>query len=144
MSPRYDGASDRDPAAEDIRRALRAGRTVAVVGLSDDPRRPSQDVARYLQQAGFRVVPVNPNVARVLGEKAYASLSDVPFPIDVVDVFRRSEHVSEIVDEAIRAGVKAIWLQLGVVDEAAAERARRAGIVVVMDRCLKVEHARSR
>jgi uncharacterized protein len=131
----------RDPAEEDVRRALATGRTVAVVGLSDDPSRPSHDVARYLKRAGFRVIPVNPNLDEVLGERCHPDLSSIGEPVHIVDVFRRSEHVAAVVDEAIRIGAKAVWLQLGVSDPEAAERARRAGLVVVENRCLKVEHA---
>ena len=126
------------PAA--IARAL-AGRTIAVVGLSSDPGRPSYDVARYLQRAGYRIIPVNPNETEVLGERAYASLRDIPEPVDVVDVFRRPAFVPAIVDDAIAVGAPVLWLQQGVVDTASAERARAAGLAVVMDRCMKVEHA---
>jgi predicted CoA-binding protein len=121
---------------------LRSARTIAVVGLSANPRRPSHGVARYLQRAGYRIIPVNPNVAEVLGERAYATLSELPGPVDVVEVFRRSEFIGPIVDEAIAIGAGAIWLQDGVVDEAAAERARAAGLDVVMDDCMMRRHAR--
>jgi len=119
---------------------LRSARTIAVVGLSNNPRRPSYGVARYLQRAGYRIIPVNPNVAEVLGERAYATLSELPGPVDVVDVFRRSEFVGPIVDEAIAIGAAAVWLQDGVVDEAAAGRARAAGLDVVMDDCMMRRH----
>jgi len=119
---------------------LRSARTIAVVGLSDNPRRPSYGVARYLQRAGYRIIPVNPNVAEVLGERAYATLSQMPGPVDVVEVFRRSEFVGPIVDEAIAIGAAAVWLQDGVVDEAAAGRARAAGLDVVMDDCMMRRH----
>lgn len=122
-------------------RILRRARTIAVVGLSADPRRPSHGVARYLQRVGYRIVPVNPHVEEVLGEVAYARLREVPHAIDVVDVFRRSEFVGPIVDEAIAIKAPAIWLQDGVVDEAAAERARAAGLEVVMDDCMMRRHA---
>lgn len=122
-------------------RILRSARTIAVVGLSPDPHRPSHGVARYLQRAGYRIIPVNPNVDQVLGEVAYANLSDVPHAVDVVDVFRRSEFVGPIVDEAIAIKAPAIWLQDGVVDEAAAARARSAGLDVVMDDCMMRRHA---
>lgn len=121
---------------------LLACHTVAVVGLSPDPARHSHEVAQYLQQHGYRVVPVNPNVDAVLGEQAYPSLGDIPFEVDAVDVFRRSEFLDAIVDGAIAKGVRGVWTQLGVVDEAAAERARAAGLAMVMDRCWMVEHAR--
>ena len=120
---------------------LRSARSIAVVGLSDNPRRPSHGVARYLQRAGYRIIPVNPNVSEVLGERAYATLSELPGPVDVVEVFRRSEYAGAIVDEAIAIGAGAVWLQDGVVDDAAAERARAAGLDVVMDDCMMRRHA---
>ena len=120
---------------------LLACKTVAVVGLSPKPWRASHDVATYLQRHGYRIVPVNPKVGDVLDEQPYRTLGDIPFPIDAVDVFRRSEHLGGIVDGTIARGdVKGIWGQLGVIDEAAAARARAAGIAVVMDLCWKVEH----
>jgi predicted CoA-binding protein len=125
-----------------VEKILRSAKTIAVVGLSPDPTRPSQGVARYLQRAGYRIIPVNPNVDEVLGERAYPTLSQLPGPVDVVDVFRRSEFVGPIVDEAIAIGAGAVWLQDGVVDEAAAERARAAGLDVVMDDCMMRRHAR--
>lgn len=132
--------SFQDPST--IQKILGYARTIAVVGLSSKPGRPSNQVAGYLRQQGYRIVAINPNEREVFGEPAYARLADVPVSIDVVDVFRRSEYVSPIVDEAIAVGARAIWLQIGVVDEEAAMRARSAGLDVVMDRCLKVEHAR--
>ena len=125
-------------------RILASARTIAVVGLSPDPRRPSHGVASYLQRAGYRIIPVNPNVDEVLGERAYSSLREVSNPIDVVDVFRRSEFVGPIVDDAIAMRVRALWLQDGVIDELAAERARAAGLDVVMDDCMMRRHAASR
>jgi len=122
-------------------RILISARTIAVVGLSPDPRRPSHGVARYLQRAGYRIIPVNPNVDAVLGERAYPSLRQIPQSVDVVDVFRRSEFVGPIVDDAIAIKARAVWLQDGVVDEAAAERARAAGLDVVMDDCMMRRHA---
>jgi predicted CoA-binding protein len=113
---------------------------VAIVGLSSDPSRPSNDIGRYLQRNRYEIIPVNPNETEVLGERAYANLSDIPEPPEVVDVFRRPEYVAAIVDEAIKVGAKAVWLQLGVIDEQAALKARQAGLLVVMDRCIKVEH----
>lgn len=125
-------------------RILASARTIAVVGLSPNPRRPSHGVARYLQRVGYRIIPVNPNVDEVLGERAYASLREVSDAIDVVDVFRRSEFVGPIVDDAIAMRVRAVWLQDGVSDEQAAERARAAGLDVVMDDCMMRRHAARR
>lgn len=122
----------------DIQSALEMKR-VAVVGLSSDASRGSHGVARYLQRAGYEVVPVNPNEQEVLGLKAYPSLKELPEPPDLVDVFRRPEHLSQIVDDAIAVGAKAVWFQLGVVNLEAARKAREAGLIVVMDRCIKIE-----
>jgi predicted CoA-binding protein len=129
------------PSADPAEKILKSARTIAVVGLSANPRRPSHGVARYLQRAGYRIIPVNPNVAEVLGERAYPTLGALPGPVDVVEVFRRSEFAGAIVDEAIAIGAGAVWLQDGVVDEAAAERARAAGLDVVMDDCMMRRHA---
>lgn len=126
----------------DMIEMLRAARTIAVAGLSSKRLRPSHGVAAYLQQHGYRVIPVNPAETEVLGEKAYASLRDVPEKIDIVNVFRRPEEVPETVDEAIALGIEYLWLQEGVVHEAAAEKARSAGMKVVMDRCIQTEHRR--
>jgi predicted CoA-binding protein len=125
-------------------RILMSARTIAVVGLSPDPRRPSHGVARYLQRAGYRIIPVNPNVEEVLGERAYPSLREIPQPVDVVDVFRRSEFVGPIVDDAIAIKAAAVWLQDGVFDEDAAARARASGLDVVMDDCMMRRHAQRR
>jgi predicted CoA-binding protein len=122
-------------------RILTSARTIAVVGLSANPRRPSHGVARYLQRAGYRIIPVNPNLDQVLGERAYPDLREIPQPVDVVDVFRRSEFVGPIVDDAIAIKAGAVWLQDGVIDEAAAARARDAGLDVVMDDCMMRRHA---
>ena len=119
---------------------LHAARTIAVVGLSSKRKRPSYSVSEYMQRAGYRIVPVNPGETEVLGERAYASLEAVPERIDIVDVFRRSEFVAEIVESAIRVGARAVWMQEGVSDAAAAARARAAGLTVVMDRCILKEH----
>lgn len=121
---------------------LRSARTIAVVGLSNNPARPSYGVSRYMQNSGYRIIPVNPLETEVLGGKAYARLEDVPEHIDIVDIFRRSEYVPDIVDSAIQAGAGAIWMQEGVLHEAAAEKARKAGLTVVMDRCILKEHYR--
>ena len=125
-----------------IRELLKSARVIAVVGLSNRKHRPSYGVSEYMQRAGYRIIPVNPNETSVLGEKAYASLEDVPGEIDIVDIFRRSEFVPEIVEQAIRVGAKSIWMQEGVVHEEAAARARAAGLPVVMDRCILKEHQR--
>ena len=120
---------------------LRNWRTIAVVGLSSNPARPSYRVASYMQAQGYRVIPVNPNETNVLGEPSFPSLAAVPCTIDLVDIFRKSEDVLPIVEEAIARGAKAIWMQEGVVNEAAAARAAQAGLPVVMDRCWRKEHA---
>ncbi len=129
---------------ETLRALLRGARTIAVVGLSPNPMRPSNSVARYLQRSGYKIVPVNPGHGEILHEKSYRTLADAAreHPIDVVNVFRRSEHVGAIVDEAIalRPAPKVIWLQLGVVDAGAGQRAEAAGIAFVMDHCLAIEH----
>jgi len=125
---------------DQVRELLSRVKTIAVVGLSSNPMRPSFGVSQYMQGKGYRIIPVNPNESSVLGEKAYASLSEIPDRIDMVDVFRRPEFVSEIVDEVIRLKIPALWLQEGVVHEAAARKAREAGIRVVMDRCILKEH----
>jgi uncharacterized protein len=125
---------------DEIAALLKKSKTIAVVGLSDSPLRPSYGVAAYMQSHGYRIIPVNPTIKGALGEKAVASLSEIQEPVDIVDVFRRSEFVSEVVDEAIRLKVPAIWLQEDVIDEQAAERARKAGLFVVMDRCILKEH----
>ncbi len=119
-------------------------RRVAVVGLSSDPGRDSFRVAFYLQKYGYRITPINPNETEVLGARAYPSLQDMPEPPELVDVFRRSEFVGAVVDDAIAMGAKAIWLQIGVIDYEAARKAREAGLIVVMDKCMMVEHARRR
>jgi hypothetical protein len=129
---------------EIVKRILDECRTIAVVGLSSKSTRPSHGVAAYMQRAGYRVIPVNPNESEVLGEKAYASLAEVPEAIDLVDVFRRSEEAGAAVDEAIAIGAKAVWLQEGVIDAAAAQRALDAGLLVVMDRCWLKEHLRAK
>ena len=122
-------------------RILREYRRIAVVGISDRPERDSHRVAAYLAQAGYVIIPVNPNVREVLGERCWPSLDEAPGPIEVVDVFRRSELVEPVVDAAIRVGAKAVWMQDGVVNEAAAAKARAAGLLVVMDRCMLRDHA---
>ena len=130
------GRSEGDP----LTKILRESRTIAVVGLSSNPVRPSHGVAEYLQSAGYRIIPVNPNETEVLGEKSYARLEDVPEKIDVVDIFRRAEFVPQVVESAIRIGAKVVWMQLGIENEEAAEKARAAGLVVVEDACMLIEH----
>jgi hypothetical protein len=124
-----------------ISRLLEETRTIAMVGLSPDPSRDSWQVAHYLQSAGYRIIPVNPKATEILGEKAYPSLADVPVPIDLVDVFRRPADGVAVAEQAVAAGVRAIWFQLGVINPDAATLALRAGLAVVMDRCLLVEHS---
>jgi len=125
-----------------IASVLRSARTIAVIGLSSKRYRPSHGVAEYMQSAGYRIIPVNPFETEVLGEKAYPELDRVPGTVDIVDIFRRSEFVPEIVEAAIRIGARAIWMQEGVVHEDAAAKARAAGLEVVMDRCILKEHRR--
>lgn len=130
------------PSDRQIKDLLQQTHTIAVVGLSSSRFRASYGVSQYMQSAGYRIIPVNPNEREVLGEKSYARLEDIPEKIDLVDVFRRPEFVPEIVDAAIRVGVRAIWMQEGVVNETAAQRARDAGLFVVMDSCILKEHRR--
>ena len=125
-----------------IREILHTMRTVAIVGLSSNVLRPSNFVGYYLQRHGYRIVPVNPNEREALGETAYPSLSDIPFSVDVVDVFRAPQFVPPIAEEAVRIGAKALWLQFGVISPEAARIAEQGGLKVVVDRCMKVEHAR--
>jgi predicted CoA-binding protein len=125
-----------NPSADDMRALLQRVKTIAVVGLSPKPDRPSYGVAKALQRFGYRIVPVRPATAEVLGEKAYATLKDIPFPVDLVDVFRAAEHIPEVVDECIAIDAPAIWIQEDIVNETAAEKARAAGMAVVMDRCI--------
>ncbi|HYA94835.1 MAG TPA: CoA-binding protein [Terriglobales bacterium] len=127
-------------ASDPIGDLLKTAKTIAVVGLSNKPLRPSHGVSLYMQQQGYRIIPVNPNIQTVLGEKAYPSLKDVPDKIDIVNVFRRSEFVPEIVEQAIALKVPAVWMQEEIVHEPAAKKARQAGILVVMDRCILKEH----
>jgi predicted CoA-binding protein len=128
------------PQADPVTELLRNAKIIAVVGLSDNPMRPSYGVSAYMQGHGYRIIPVNPQIESCLGEKAYASLLDVPEKIDIVNIFRRPEFVEEIVDEAIQLKVPAIWMQEDVIHEKAAEKARKAGMLVVMDRCILKEH----
>jgi uncharacterized protein len=128
-----------------INELLKRSKTIAVVGISPNPLRPSHGVSAYMQSHGYRIIPVNPHIEECLGEPAYRSLLDVPDRIDIVDIFRRSEFVEEVVDQAIERRVPVVWMQEGVIQEKAAAKARQAGIFVVMDRCiLKEHHARFR
>jgi predicted CoA-binding protein len=128
--------------SETIKAILDECKTIAVVGLSSNPNRPSHGVAAFMQRQGYRIIPVNPNETEVLGQKAFASLADVPEEIDLVDVFRRSDHAGKAVDEAIAVGAKAVWLQEGVIDYSAAQRAHDSGLLVVIDRCWLKEFVR--
>ncbi len=130
------------PEQQAINALLRSSKVIAVVGLSGKKSRPSYGVSEYLQRVGYRIIPVNPNETNILGERAYPSLEAIPEKVDIVDVFRRSEFVAPIVDSAIAIGAKAIWMQEGVVHEDGAAKARAAGLVVVMDRCILKEHQR--
>ncbi|MGH9728162.1 MAG: CoA-binding protein [Candidatus Acidiferrales bacterium] len=125
-----------------IRDLLETSKTIAVVGLSSSKMRPSNGVAEYMQRAGYKIIPVNPNETEVLGERAVARLEDIGERVDIVDIFRRSEFVPEVVESAIAIGAKGVWMQEGVIHEKAAERARAAGLMVVMDLCILKEHAR--
>jgi predicted CoA-binding protein len=128
------------PQLDPIAELLKRSKIIAVVGLSSNPLRPSHGVSAYMQSHGYRIIPVNPKIEECLGEKAYASLLEVPVKVDIVDIFRRPEFVEEVVDQAIQLKVPAIWMQEDVVHEKAAEKARNAGILVVMDRCILKEH----
>ena len=121
---------------------LRKAQVIAVVGLSSKKYRASYGVSEYMQKQGYRIIPVNPNETEVLGEKSYARLEDIPEHIDIVDIFRRSEFVKPLVESAIRVGASAVWMQEGVINEAAARKAKEAGLTVVMDRCILKEHQR--
>jgi predicted CoA-binding protein len=132
--------SQSDLKTDPIADLLKSAKTIAVVGLSDSPLRPSHGVSAYMQSHGYRIIPVNPQIESALGEKAFASLADAPEKIDIVNIFRRPEFVEEIVDQAIALKVPAIWMQEEIVNQKAADKARRAGIFVVMDRCILKEH----
>jgi predicted CoA-binding protein len=130
------------PSSDSIYDALKSSHSIAVVGLSSRKFRPSYGVAQYMQSVGYRIIPVNPEESEILGEKCYATLEQIPEKVDIVDIFRRSEFVPEVVDSAIRIGAKCIWMQEGVIHQEAAEKARRAGLFVVMDSCILKDHAR--
>lgn len=127
------------PSRDELRGLLERSNTIAVVGLSDKPDRTSYMVSEAMQAKGYRIIPVNPNADSILGEKSYASLRDIPEPVDIVNVFRRSEHTPPVAEEAVAIGAKALWLQLGIANEEAAAIAEQGGLFVVMDRCIKVE-----
>lgn len=129
-----------DASVDAVSEILRTSRTIAVVGLSSKPQRPSHGVSRYMQSAGYRIIPVNPAETEVLGEKSYAQLEDIPERVDIVDIFRKSEAVPAIVDAAIRIGARGVWMQERVVHPEAAEKARRAGMFVIMNTCILKEH----
>jgi predicted CoA-binding protein len=131
---------ERQESEAEITGILRNYRVVAVVGLSSDPSRPSYRVAQYLQDQGYRIVPVNPGCQEVLGEKCYAGLKDIPFPVEIVDIFRKVDAIPGIVAEAIAVGAKVVWMQQGLEEPHSARKAKQAGLQVVMDRCLKIEH----
>ncbi len=126
----------------ELKRLFETVRTIAVVGCSPRPERPGHYVAKYLQDLGYRIIPVNPGQTEILGEKCYASLRDIPEPVDMVDCFRRAEDIPPVVEDAIAIGAKFVWMQLGIVNEEAAQRAMAAGIEVVMDRCPKIDYPR--
>jgi predicted CoA-binding protein len=129
------------PSDEDLKKLLTGATTIAMVGASGDPEKTSHGIMERLQRVGFRVIPVNPRETEILGERAYPSLSDVPIPIDIVDVFRRSEDTPSIADEAVKVGAKALWLQSGISNEDAAARARAGGLTVVMNACIAATHS---
>ena len=131
-----------NPSTEDIKRILLENNTIAVVGLSPKWNRPSHFAAKYMKEHGYKIIPVNPGYDQILGEKCYKSLLDIPEPVDIVDIFRRSKDVPPIVDDAIEIGAKVVWMQLTVVNEEAAQKARDAGLEVVMNRCVKIEYGR--
>src|SRR6266436_7481700 len=128
--------------ADPILELLKKYKTIAVVGLSSNPMRPSHGVTEYMKSAGYRIIPVNPNEREVLGEKSYAQLEDVPEKIEIVNIFRRAEEVAPVVESAIRIGAKVVWMQSGIENEKAAEKARAAGLAVIEDACILVEHRR--
>ena len=138
MTEKPEPEAPADP--REVAAVLNDYRVVAVVGLSGNPERSSYQVAQYLQNHGYRIIPVNPGCRQVLGEPCYPSLKDIPFPVEVVDIFRNVEAIPAIVDEAIAAGAKAVWMQLGLEEPGSARKARKAGLKVVMNRCMKMEH----
>lgn len=129
-----------NPSSEEIRAILKKYKTVAVVGLSPKPQRDSHKVAKYLKENSYMVVPVNPGQKEILGEKCYPNLKSIPFPIDLVDIFRKPEAIPPVVEDAIEIGAKVVWMQLGLAHNQAADKARKAGLQVVMNKCIKIEH----
>jgi predicted CoA-binding protein len=129
-----------NPPSEEIKAILENHRTVAIVGLSPKPERDSYKVAKYLKEKHYRIVPVNPGQKEILGEKSYPNLKAIPFPVDIVDVFRKPDAIPPIVDDAIEIGAKTVWMQLGLAHNQAADKARKAGLEVVMNKCIKIEH----
>jgi uncharacterized protein len=133
---------DGNPPSGEIQEILRQAKTIAVVGLSDNPSRDSNQVSAYMKSHGYRIVPVNPAVGEALGEKSYPDLASIPFPVDIVDIFRKVEAIPGIVDDAVGIGAKVVWMQSGLAHNASAARARAAGLKVVQSKCIKVEHMR--
>ncbi|MEW6386014.1 MAG: CoA-binding protein [Thermodesulfobacteriota bacterium] len=131
-----------NPEDTEIKEILAKSRIIAVVGLSADPDKDSHQVAKYLQEQGYRIVPVNPRPGEILGQKCYASLKEIPFPVDIVDIFRKIAAIPAVVDDAIAIGAKVVWMQLGLAENQAARKAMAAGLQVVMNKCLKIEHRR--
>lgn len=129
-----------NPPSEEIKGILEKYKTVAVVGLSPKPERDSHKVAKYLKEKHYRIVPVNPGQKEILGEKCYPNLKAIPFPIDVVDIFRKAEAIPPVVDDAVEIGARVVWMQLGLAHNQAADKARKAGLEVVMNKCIKIEH----
>lgn len=132
--------SEIQASAGEIKKIFEDYRVVAVVGLSAKPDRPSHQVAQYLQEHGYRIIPVNPGCQEILGEKCYPSLKDIPFPVEVVDIFRKVDAIPGIVDDALAIGAKVVWMQQGLEEPVSGGKARQAGLAVVMDRCMKIEH----
>lgn len=131
---------EENPSSKEIRAILKKYKTVAVVGLSPKPQRDSHKVAKYLKENSYRIVPVNPGQKEILGEKCYPNLKSIPFPIDLVDIFRKPEAIPPVVEDAIEIGAKVVWMQLGLAHNQVADKARKAGLQVVMNKCIKIEH----
>ncbi len=131
---------DSNPPTEEMRKLLLEAKVIAIVGLSDNPERASNRVATYLKKQGYKIIPVNPTKSEILGEKCYSTLSEIPEPVDIIDIFRKVDVIPQIVDEAIKISAKAVWMQLGLAHHESAEKARHAGLVVVQSKCTKIEH----